>query len=163
MAGEVAERQTKDSQGGLRRKMKRVSIRIDMTPMVDVAFLLLIFFMVTTVFRQPQAMEMNLPPPDTTVKVMQSNVLTLFVDAKDRMFWQVGDGTITQTALKDLHTLFIEHSKLNPSLIILVKLDRTAPYNDMVNVMDELEIANMQKFSLIPMTDEESHKIEAHL
>jgi biopolymer transport protein ExbD len=40
----------------------RPGIRIDMTPMVDIAFLLLVFFMVTTVFRLPQAMEINLPP-----------------------------------------------------------------------------------------------------
>ena len=45
-------------------KRPRVTIRIDMTPMVDIAFLLLIFFMVTTVFRLPQAMEMVLPEND---------------------------------------------------------------------------------------------------
>ena len=42
---------------GRRRKPKRIGIKIDMTPMVDVAFLLLIFFMCTTVFRKPQALE----------------------------------------------------------------------------------------------------------
>ena len=47
---------------GVSRKKRRVGIRIDMTPMVDVAFLLLIFFMVTTVFRTPKALEINLPP-----------------------------------------------------------------------------------------------------
>ena len=52
-----------------RAKKKRVGIRIDMTPMVDVAFLLLIFFMVTTVFRRPLAMEVNMPEPDAKVEV----------------------------------------------------------------------------------------------
>jgi len=49
------------------RKRKRVGIRVDMTPMVDVAFLLLIFFMVTTVFRRPLAMEINMPEPGAKV------------------------------------------------------------------------------------------------
>ena len=44
------------------KKKRRIGISIDMTPMVDVAFLLLIFFMCTTVFRKPQALEINLPP-----------------------------------------------------------------------------------------------------
>ena len=58
--------------GGKRAK-RRVGIRIDMTPMVDVAFLLLIFFMVTTVFRKPQALEINLPPDNKTpLSVAQS-------------------------------------------------------------------------------------------
>ena len=47
-----------------RKPKRRAGIRIDMTPMVDVAFLLLIFFMVTTVFRRPLAMEVNLPEPE---------------------------------------------------------------------------------------------------
>ena len=64
----------KGKKGGLRRPKRRVRIRIDMTPMVDVAFLLLIFFMVTTVFRKPQAMEVNLPPKDAKVQVPESNV-----------------------------------------------------------------------------------------
>ena len=62
-----------------RRPKRRVGIRIDMTPMVDVAFLLLIFFMVTTVFRLPQAMELNLPPKDAEVDVAESSVLMLYV------------------------------------------------------------------------------------
>ena len=51
-----------------------------MTPMVDVAFLLLIFFMVTTVFRRPLAMEVNMPEPGAKVEVPESNVMTIYVD-----------------------------------------------------------------------------------
>jgi biopolymer transport protein ExbD len=167
MAGDVAVREPTQKKGtGLRRMKRRVAIRIDMTPMVDVAFLLLIFFMVTTVFRQPQAMEMNLPPKDAKVQVAASNVMSLFVAANRQMLWQMGEvgkGTLATTTMKDLHQLFIDNAKLNPDLIILVKVNRTAPYETMVDIMDELEIANMSKFSLIPMTEDESKMIEAHL
>ena len=148
---------------GLRRQKRRVAIRIDMTPMVDVAFLLLIFFMVTTVFRQPQAMEMNLPPADATVQVAESNVLTLFVDASERMFYRMGKAPLSSSALKDLHVLFVENTKLNPELVILVKVNRQARYEVMVDIMDELEIADMHRFSLIPMTQDEAKMIEAQL
>ena len=60
MAGEVAERAPKGAKKGLRRPKRRIAIRIDMTPMVDIAFLLLIFYMVTTVFSMPQAMEIKI-------------------------------------------------------------------------------------------------------
>ena len=69
MAGEVVERQKKSGKKGLRRQKRRISIRIDMTPMVDIAFLLLIFYMVSTVFSMPQAMEINLPPKDQEEEV----------------------------------------------------------------------------------------------
>ena len=64
-------REQKSSGGllGVIRKKSRVGIHMDMTPMVDIAFLLLIFFMVTTVFRPPLAMEINLPESDATVQV----------------------------------------------------------------------------------------------
>ena len=79
------------------------------------------------------------------------------------MFWRQGKGPFTSTQMKDLHQLFLENAKLNPDLIILVKVSRTAPYKTMVDIMDELEIANMSKFSLIPMTEDEAKMIEAHL
>jgi biopolymer transport protein ExbD len=65
--GEVAE--SKSHAKGKKKKTKRAGVRIDMTPMVDVAMLLLTFFMLTTVFNKPQTMELNLPPDDNDVVV----------------------------------------------------------------------------------------------
>ncbi len=146
---------------GLHRPKRRVSIRIDMTPMVDIAFLLLIFFMVTTVFRKPQAMEVNLPPKNQTVDVPQSNVMTIFVRPDDHMYWRMADGALTATSMKDLNSLLSENLKLNADLIILVKMNRTASYKTMVDVMDELEVADMTRFSLVPMKDEDVKEVEA--
>ena len=70
------------------KKKRRVSIVIDMTPMVDIAFLLLIFYMVSTVFSEPQAMEINLPP-DTEIPVKESKVLTVRVDEYNNMYWNM--------------------------------------------------------------------------
>ncbi len=91
MAGEVVERQKKSGKKGLRRQKRRISIRIDMTPMVDIAFLLLIFYMVSTVFAMPQAMEINLPPKDQEkdVEVKESNLLSIRVDQDSRFWWNM--------------------------------------------------------------------------
>jgi biopolymer transport protein ExbD len=147
--------------GGLRHPKRRVSVRIDMTPMVDIAFLLLIFFMVTTVFRAPQAMEVNMPPSDSHVEVPMSNVMTMYVDAAENFFFRLGDGGLQATSMKDLQELFKDNARLNPELIILVKLHREARYEMMVDIMDELEVAGMQRFSLVPMTEEDLKLLEA--
>src|SRR5467141_1664183 len=72
------------------RPKRRVGVRIDMTPMVDVAFLLLIFFMVTTVFRTPKAVEINLPPKDLNVQVPESKTMSIRILADGRLYWKRG-------------------------------------------------------------------------
>ena len=90
MAGEVIERQKKaGGKQGPRRPKRRLAVRIDMTPMVDIAFLLLIFYMVSTVFTMPQAMEINLPPSEEGVIVPESDLLTIRVDARHRYWWNM--------------------------------------------------------------------------
>src|SRR5512140_2817902 len=82
-------------QGGSRghkgkRKKTRIGVRIDMTPMVDVAFLLLTFFMLTTSMSKPQTMEINLPQAETKADVAESNLLTLRITEDFRIFWNIG-------------------------------------------------------------------------
>jgi len=153
----VAEVQTAESKGGKSalglRKRKRVGVRVDMTPMVDVAFLLLIFFMVTTVFRRPLAMEMNLPEKDATVKIKESNVMTIYINKDGSMVYDVGRRGIQPLSWDDLRETLVLESDYNPELVILVKVDRDAEYVNMVNMLDTLDEAKMQRFSIIPMTD----------
>ena len=60
-----------------KKKMRRVSVRIDMTPMVDVAFLLLTFFMLTTSMNRPQTMEINLPPKDVDIDIKDDGTISI--------------------------------------------------------------------------------------
>jgi biopolymer transport protein ExbD len=161
MAGEVVERQAKGGKKGLRRPKRRVSIRIDMTPMVDIAFLLLIFYMVSTVFAMPQAMEINLPPEDTKdekIEIKESNLLTLRVDNDSRFWWNLKTpspdnlpillpssldkpDTVAYVMNPDtLRGLLVEQINLNPKLSTLVLISRDAAYEDMVNILDEIDV-----------------------
>jgi biopolymer transport protein ExbD len=144
---------------GLRHPRRRVGVRIDMTPMVDIAFLLLIFFMVTTVFRAPQAMEVNRPPKDAKVEVAESNVMVMLVDKDERIFWRFGEEPLQSISKRDLARHFKEHLAANPKLTILIKLHREAKYEVMVDLMDELEYAKMTRFSLIPMSEEDAEEV----
>src|SRR2546426_11032766 len=106
------------------KRMRRLGVRMDMTPMVDVAFLLLTFFMLTTTMNRPQTMEINLPPAKTTVEVAQSNLLTLRVKEDGSIWWNVGDELPAKVEYKNLRTMMMQKAQQNPKLITLIKVDR---------------------------------------
>ena len=160
-AVDTPQRQVKSKGKGHRRPKRRVGIRIDMTPMVDVAFLLLIFFMVTTVFRTPQALEINLPPDkDIKIEVAQSKVLTVRLLSDARVFWRRGEDPWARTDIKGLNTVFKPFVN-NKELVVVIMIDRDAKFNNMVDVIDELDIANLTRFSLGTLEDVEKKEVEA--
>lgn len=161
MAGAVAERAAKPGKKGLRRPKRRISIRIDMTPMVDIAFLLLIFYMVSTVFAMPQAMEINLPPADVDddeILIKESNLLTVRVDDEGRFWWnmkaatpenlpqalpthpETPDSVVYQFNADTLRGLLLARNRENSLLSTLVLIHRDANYKDMVNILDEIDV-----------------------
>jgi len=150
-AVETGESRSHARTGKKRKKKRRTNIRIDMTPMVDVAFLLLTFFMLTTVFSKPQTMEINLPHEETTVDLAESNLMTLRIDSTGTIYWNMGTEPPKMIAFKDLRPLLLERNRINPKLITLLKVDRAGTYNMMVNIMDELNLADITRFSLAPM------------
>ena len=139
------------------KKNRRMGVRLDMTPMVDVAFLLLTFFMLTTTMNRPQTMEINLPPDNKAkVEIAQSNLMTIMIDDKGTIFYGVGDITkspVEKIAFGDLQKTLKQKNQENPKLVTLIKIDRKGKYNMMVDIMDELNLANVTRFSLAPMAD----------
>lgn len=136
-----------------RRKKKRVNVRVDMTPMVDVMFLLLTFYMLTTAFSLPQTMEINLPPNDSQVDVAASNLMTLRINAKGDIYSNVGTEAPAKVEWKDFRKFVDEKNKANNRLITLIKVDRDAKYNNMVEIIDALNVENVTRFSIAAMTD----------
>jgi biopolymer transport protein ExbD len=150
---DTAPRGGHDRKKGKKKKKRRLGVKIDNTPMVDVAFLLLTFFMLTTTMNRPQTMEINLPPEKTTVEVAQSNLLTLLVKEDGSIYWNMSTDKPVKVEYKDLRALMVRQSAANPKLITLIKVDRKGKYHMMVDVMDELNLANITRFSLAPMQD----------
>jgi biopolymer transport protein ExbD len=132
--------------GGLKRPKHRIGIRIDMTPMVDIAFLLLIFYMVTTIFSSPLSMEISLPPKqeDTTtppVPIAASKLLQMFVDKSDSVYYQIGENMKQpiMTNMDKLQNLIDEKNRNVPGLVMVLKLDQKASYMMMVNIIDAIQ------------------------
>jgi len=138
---------------GKRKPKKRMNVRIDMTPLVDVAFLLLTFFMMTTVFRKPSTMEINLPPNDVNVEIAESNLLTLRIDEAKLIYYSVGMDVPKKLKFEDLKKFLVESASQNPKLVVLLKIDRKGKFNYMVDIIDELNMAKLDRFSIAPMTE----------
>jgi biopolymer transport protein ExbD len=145
----------REKKGGKKRKKgRRLGIRIDMTPLVDVAFLLLTFFMFTTSMSRPQTLEINLPPDkDVKVEVAESNLLSLRINAKGEMFYNKGIEAPKRLAENERRKFLREQSQANPKLTVVVKVDRQGKYEMMVNTIDDLQQAGIQRFSIAPLLD----------
>jgi biopolymer transport protein ExbD len=137
------------------KKKRRIAIRIDMTPMVDLMFVLLTFYMVTTAFSRPQAMEINIPPSDSKVEVAASNLMTVRIIYDGSIYWNIGTDAPKKIEWRDFHDLVVKSNQANSRLITLIKVDRKAKYQEMINVIDELNLDNVTRFSLAPMTDDD--------
>jgi len=149
--------------GGKGKHKRRVGVRIDMTPLVDVAFLLLIFFMVTTVFRTPQALEINLPPKDNPpVPIAKSNIFNIFALPGERYKWNVGDAPPAEVPFSELPaTLKSERDKNPAKIVVVIKIHPEAKFHDMVDIIDELDALKMTRFALAPMSPEDKKLVGA--
>ncbi len=122
---------------------RRLGIRIDMTPMVDIVFLLLIFYMVTTVFSMPQAMEVNLPEKDqekTEIDTKESHVLIVRVDEEGRYWKNIGRKIPEQIDLDTLRQILIEENQKEEKLATIVTIHGDAKYHALVDILDEIDI-----------------------
>lgn len=131
---------------GLKRPKRRIRIRNDLTPMVDIAFLLLIFYMVTTVFSSPLSMEISLPPkpkegdPDPQ-PVATSKLLMMFVDKEDSLYFQIGEDMKQpeKVSFDELSGLIDEKNRNVSKLVMVLKMDQASSYGMMVDIMDQIQ------------------------
>jgi biopolymer transport protein ExbD len=142
-------------------RVKKASTKIDMTPMVDLAFLLLTFFILTTTLNKPQTMELTLPedpkPEDKLPEVNEKKVVTVILGANDKVYWYRGitDPEVKETTYDDngIRKVLIQQNKEIPGMIILIKPSPESRYKNVVDILDEMTITNMQRFAMVKITD----------
>jgi biopolymer transport protein ExbD len=130
-------------------KGKRIAVAIDMTPMVDVAFLLLIFFMSTTQFKPPEEVAVMLPSSSSDIKVPETGVIVITVTQQGKFF--IGDetGKATEIAREDLGRVVIEERVKNRAARVLVKGDKKTEFGLIADVMDIMQKTNTNRFNLM--------------
>jgi biopolymer transport protein ExbD len=144
------------------KKKRRIGISIDMTPMVDVAFLLLIFFMTTTQFEPPDQDKVTLPESNSELKVPESGVITIAVTApkpptnvsRVKLVYQKGRDKVEQPVdignlVEDLTNWLKDARRAQPTARMIIKMDKDAQFGIMADMMDALQAANAPRFNVM--------------
>ncbi len=150
------------------KKKRRVAIRIDMTPMVDIAFLLLIFYMATTTFKPPEAKAVTLPTSHSQIELPDKDIINITVSKEDEIFvdyvtkeMTLIDGvdqmtTVRKVAEAELYTVttFINRARAeNIRALIVIKADKNASFGTMDAIMKAMSENELTRFLII--TDNE--------
>ena len=167
----MAEMEVKDSSGkkgpGV-KKSKKQSTKVDLTPMVDLGFLLITFFIFTTTMSQPTSMNLNMPKDSQTeqddTKVKESGSLTLMLGKGNIIYYYYGSNpaTMQTTGYKDVRNIILEKKRKTPAddLFIIIKPDKDASYKNAVDVLDEMNINDISKYAMVDPTPQEYDMIQ---
>jgi biopolymer transport protein ExbD len=146
-------------------RVKKLSTRIDMTPMVDLAFLLLTFFILTSTFSHHKVMDLDMPddkaPNQDRTPVNEKNVLNLVLGENDKLYWWIGFGPTVETtnySREGVRKLLLEQKK-NPHLVVLIKPHDKSRFENMVDVLDEISITDIKKYAIVGFTDDDKDLI----
>jgi biopolymer transport protein ExbD len=151
-----------------KRRTKKMSTRIDMTPMVDLAFLLLTFFMLTTTFAKPYTMELTMPVKDPqTTPVALKKALTIILGKNHQVHYFFGlnapqDKTVATPELKTttfapagIRPVLRTRLQQEPGLVVLIKPSADSKYQDMIDILDEMNITHQKRYALVKITQDD--------
>ncbi len=127
----------------LNNKKSKVSDEVPTSSMADIAFLLLIFFLVTTTFPKDKGLAVVLPEPGEEAQVSQKNILHLIIQPTGVVEVKRGENQqVQQMRPQEIEGLWRQEVSANPNLIAAVKTHPDAAYKFMVDVLDALHAAN---------------------
>lgn len=134
-----------------------------MTPMVDVAFLLLTFFMLTTQFKPPEEVQIELPSSHSAFKLPESDIMIITITKEGNIYLSLDSQILMgklfgeqnkyragiEVELSNLGNLLIHARISNPKLRTVIKGDKQAPYGKIEDVMNILQKAKITRFNLV--------------
>ena len=163
----MAEVQVQDkSEKGGKVRSKKQSTRVDMTPMVDLNFLMLMFFMFTTTFSKPNVMDLGLPakpkkdaPPPQRTEIDLTNSISLIIGKDNSIFYHqtdqagLNENTLQETTYdKEGITKVIEQAKRRAKDVkkftVIIKPTDDAVYKNFVDILDQMTITNSQQYGV---------------
>lgn len=159
---------------GVRRMTKR-ALCIDMTPMVDLGFLLISFFVITAELSKPGGLPLIMPKDSKAhpTELGESYALTVILKEGKNYYYEgswenaLRENRIQETSLAGLREIITRKQKnLDDTLrypegrlglMLLIKADETASYTSLVDVLDEVVISAIDKYALIALSEEEKN------
>ncbi len=153
------------------KKAKKASTRVDLTPMVDLGFLLITFFIFTTTMSQPTAMKLFLPKdtdkPEEQNKAKESGALTLLLGKNDNVYYYEGqlspDGSnFKSSTMKKIRDEIISKKRNTPKedLVIVIKPSIESNFKDVVDILDEMTISQIERYAMVDISEGEAQLVK---
>lgn len=162
------------------RRAKKLSAKIDMTPMVDLGFLLITFFVITAKLAEPKIVNLNMPKDSAILTpVPESGSFTILINGPDEIYVYLGNAAdvkeksqFIKTSMKakgGLRDLIQERQQYldqsgfkegRKGLMLLIKPSHEATYRQLLNVIDEAYINVVEKYVIVPFGTEDRALVE---
>ena len=126
---------------------------INLTPLIDVVFLLLIFFMVSTTFEQQSRIQIELPESSATPTESEVESLEIVIDAQGRYF--IGDRQVVNTQLKTLKAAISKAVEGREELKVIIRADASTPHQAVITALDATSQLGLTQISLATSTIED--------
>ena len=167
------------------KKAKKLSTRVDMTPMVDLGFLLITFFIFTTTMSTPATMKLIMPKDDKNIKdkteIKESDALTILLGKGNKVYYYMGqikpDGSnFTTSNFSEIRKIISDKKKevmiqgkslgyppdtLDRDFVVVIKPNKEASYKNVVDILDEMTINAVHRFALVDITSDENNLVKA--
>jgi biopolymer transport protein ExbD len=171
----MAELNTGDSGGGKDKKVrsKKQNSKVDLTAMVDLAFLLITFFMLTTSLSKPQSMDLGMPKDSKDIiKIADARTMTVLLGPDNKLKMYMGQFVSPIEAPKDVtygkdgiridiqkrsKSVPIEMGDPKKGLIVLIKASKKSNYKNLVDILDEMAISKVQTYAIVDITKDEDN------
>lgn len=164
------------------KKGKKLSTRVDLTPMVDLGFLLITFFIFTTTMSQPTAFKLFLPDdkviPEDQNKAKESGVLTIMMGADNHIYYYEGqlnpdgsnflsasyngENSIREIILKkkaDVRSRSRDAENPEKDFVVVIKPSANCNYQNVVDILDEMAINVVKKYALVDISESEAQLV----
>lgn len=153
------------------KKSKKLSTRVDLTPMVDLGFLLITFFIFTTTMSQPTAMKLYLPKdadkPEDQNKAKESGVITILLGKDDNVFYYEGQldnsaSNFKSTTFKEIRNVILDKKARTPEkdLVVVLKPSEECTYRNVVDILDEMAINVCKRYALVDISSVEAQLVK---
>jgi len=152
--------------GSKKVRVKKQSTNVDMTPLADLGFLLITFFMFTTTFSKPNVMGLNMPPktpPNENIdkpEIDLSNSISIILGGDNKIFWHQQDQselspeTLVETdyskdGIRKEILIARKKAKDEEKFTVIIKPTDDSNYENLVNVLDEMEITQSTRYGIV--------------
>lgn len=157
---------------GGKKRSKKQSTKIDMTPMVDLGFLLITFFILTTTLQKPQTMQLNMPDKNeekketTPVKLSESLAVVLGKNNKVYYFQGLSSDPNTKVEVTDFspkgirQVLLEKKAEIGEKFTVVLQVQDEATYKNTVDMLDELAITGCERYAIIDNIPQDNEMIK---